>query len=140
MSTIPKLISSPLLTWEINNGILQDVKPEITLDEMKAQLAEAKAELDRAKRKVVAWEALVALEEANEGSQDSLENGGSLNKSEMLRKFLRANRQSGVTYAQIKNHFKEMNVPMGTNFTYNLINKWRELIERKNGKLYWKGE
>jgi len=132
--------SSPLLTWEINYGILRDVKPNITLDQMKARLAEAKTELDRAKKEVAAWEQLVAVSEARAGIRPPSQNGSEVNKSGMLRDFLRTHWQDGVTYAQIKEHFEEMGVPMGTNFTYNLINKWKESVERKGGRLFWKGD
>lgn len=129
--------SSPLLTWEINYGILQGVKPNITIEQMRIRLADAKAKLDLTKREVMAWEQLIAVEEARTGTRLISKNDSKVNKSEILRNFLRAHRQSGVTYAQIKAHFQEMGIPMGTNFTYNLINKWHESLERKEGKIFW---
>ena len=124
-----------MLTREVITDILPTMTPSITLDQIKARLKDTRTRLEIIKQEVAAWERVLAVEEGKVMPSDA-----SVNKSEILREFLRSHRQTGVTYAQIKEHFESMGVRMGSNFTYNLINKWRDLIDRKNGRIFWKGE
>ncbi len=132
----------PLLTWEIENGNIPLVLINgVTLDQMREMLAEARKRLETAKREVDAWEQVVAVEESKVG----IERPQAIlpNKSEILRQFLRAeaNRQRGVTYKMIRKHYEDKGIPMGTNFIYNLIDKWEEKdqVEKRENRIFWKG-
>jgi hypothetical protein len=130
---------SPLLTDGEATDTLPDMPQNITLEQIRMRLNEAKSRLDSAKREVTAWEHVLAVEESRAGVKPPLD-GTRTNKSEILRNFLRSHRQNGVTYEQIREHFEKVGVPMGNNFIYNLINKWGEVAERREGKIFWKGD
>lgn len=106
---------------------------------MRDKLAEARKRLETAKREVAAWEQVVAVEESKIGLEPPTVD--SPNKSEILRQFLRANQLKGVTYKMIRTHYYEKGVSMGSNFIYNLIDKWEEKreVEKRDGRIYWKG-
>jgi hypothetical protein len=112
---------------------------EITLDQMREKLADARNRLESAKREVAAWEQVVAVEESKTGIESV--KPVFPNKSEILRQFMRANRQRGVTYKSIREHFVSKGVPMGSNFIYNLIDKWEAKgdVEKREDKIFWKG-
>lgn len=129
----------PLLTWGIGEGYIEPIVSSITLQQMKDKLDAARKRLEAAKREVAAWETVVAIEESG-GVLPFVE---SFNKSAILRDYLQSkDAQTGVTYKMIRNHYEKMNVPMGANFIYNLIDKWEQKgdVERRDGKIYWKGD
>ena len=133
----------PLLTWEIENGNIPPVMTnEITLDQMREKLTDARKRLETAKREVDAWEKVVAVEELKVG----IESPKVMlpNKSEILRQFLQtaSNRQRGVTYKMIQEHYRDKGVPMGNNFIYNLIDKWegKGQVEKREDRIFWKGD
>ena len=131
----------PLLTWEIEAGNIPPVMTNgITLDQMREKLADARARLDSVKREVAAWEQVVAVEEAKIGIERL--NPVSPNKSEILRQFMRASRKQGVTYKSIREHYDSKGVPMGSNFIYNLIDKWEAKgdVEKRDNRIFWKGD
>lgn len=132
----------PLLTWEIENGYIEPIMASsITLDQMREKLTEARKKLDSAKREVAAWEQVVAVEESNAGiSQPIVE---TTNKSAILRDYLQSkDAQKGVTYKMIHDFYELMDLPIATNFAYNLIDKWEQKgdVEKRNGKIFWSGE
>lgn len=148
ISPIPPLVNSeennlpPLLTWEIENGYIQPIMARsITLQQMREKLTEARKKLESAKREVAAWEQVVTVEESNAGiSQPVVE---TTNKSAVLRSYLQSkDAQKGVTYKMIRDFYELMNIPMGANFIYNLIDKWEQKgdVEKRDGKLFWIGE
>ncbi|MDE3148095.1 MAG: hypothetical protein KGL37_01390, partial [Acidobacteriota bacterium] len=99
---------------------------EITLEQMREKLENARKRLEATKREVDVWEQVVAVEESKMGIVHPTL--ALPNKSEILRQFLRAdtNRQRGVTYKMIRDHYQDKGVPMGSNFIYNLIGKWEK--------------
>ncbi|HUN85053.1 MAG TPA: hypothetical protein VMU48_11775 [Terracidiphilus sp.] len=132
----------PLLTWEIENGYIEPIMASsITLQQMREKLIAARKKLELAKREVTAWEQVVAVEESNAGlSQPVVE---TTNKSAVLRDYLQSkDAQKGVTYKMIHDFYEMMDVPIATNFVYNLIDKWEQKgdVEKRDGKIFWSGE
>ncbi len=132
----------PLLTWEIENGYIEPImESSITLQQMREKLAESRKKLESAKREVAAWEQVVAVEESNAGISQPIEE--TTNKSAVLRDYLQSkDAHKGVTYKMIRDFYELMDIPMGANFIYSLIDKWEQKgdVEKRSGKIFWIGE
>ena len=132
----------PLLTWEIDNEYIEFSMSSITLQQMRDKLADARKQFEIAKREVAVWEQVVSVEESKMGVERPMVE--STNKSETLRLYLQTpgNRQKGVTYKMIRVHYADKGIPMGSNFIYNLIDKWEQKgdVVKRDGRIFWKGD
>ena len=131
--------SLTLLTSEGGEAYPDNVMGAIDIDTIKARIHDAKSRMDDARRELRLWEEILSIEASRKGLKpESNTNGISVNKSETLRNFLKANRQ-GVTYSDIKNHFKESGISITDPYLYNLTNKWEGngSVTKRDGKIFW---